>query len=90
MPLSKEIKEYYTEEDYYALPEGERVELINGVFFDMASPNQIHQEISGEIFSDIHDYIRRKGGKCKVFHVPSGIYDDLEIDFADMMEKINS
>ncbi len=70
MPLIKERKEFYTEEDYYSLPEGERVELINGVFYNMASPSQLHQEISGRLFRIIGDYIDEKGGKCKVFHAP--------------------
>lgn len=29
--------------DYLSLPEGARVELINGVFYDMAAPTVIHQ-----------------------------------------------
>ncbi|WP_029322834.1 Uma2 family endonuclease [Butyrivibrio sp. AE3004] len=80
MPLPKEIKEYYTEEDYYALPEGERVELINGVFYDMASPSQLHQEISGHLFRIIGNYIEEKGGKCKVFHAPFDVKLDEKRD----------
>ena len=38
-----------TLEDYLALPEGTRVELIDGVFYDMAAPNTMHQIISDEI-----------------------------------------
>ena len=39
----------YTLEDYYALPDDIRVELIDGVFYEMASPSYIHQNISSEI-----------------------------------------
>lgn len=70
MPLPIEGKKYYTLDDYYALPDDIRVELIDGMFYDMASPSQIHQEISGELFSDIHGYIRNNKGKCKIFHTP--------------------
>lgn len=35
----------YTTDYIYALPEGQRAELIDGVVFDMAPPNRIHQEI---------------------------------------------
>ena len=62
--------EYHTEEDYYNLPDERRVELINGIFYDMASPNSVHQTISGELYRLIANYIRSKGGKCRAFHAP--------------------
>ena len=33
----------YTLEDYYALPDEHRAELIDGVLYDMASPGTLHQ-----------------------------------------------
>ena len=39
--LPKERK--YTIDDYYALPEDRRVELIDGVIYDMAAPSGMHQ-----------------------------------------------
>ena len=38
-------EETYTIEDIYALPEGERAELIDGEIYDMAPPNRRHQKI---------------------------------------------
>lgn len=35
--------------DYYALPDGRRAELSDGVIYDMAAPNNLHQQISMEI-----------------------------------------
>ena len=35
----------YTIEDVYALPEGQRAELIDGRMYMMALPNTIHQRI---------------------------------------------
>ena len=35
----------YTLDDYYALPDERRVELIDGVFYDMSAPAVIHQKI---------------------------------------------
>ena len=33
----------YTLEDYYAWPEDQRVELIDGVIYDMGAPTATHQ-----------------------------------------------
>lgn len=54
----------YTSEDYYALPDGMCVELIDGVFYDMASPGSAHQIIAFEIGMQISLYIKWKKGKC--------------------------
>lgn len=54
----------FTIEDYYALPEDQRVELIDGVFYDMAAPNTLHQAIAGQIYTRFDNYVRSKKGKC--------------------------
>lgn len=54
----------YTLEDYYSLPDDRRAELIDGVFYDMSSPTFVHQEIAAELYTQIKDYIRKKGGSC--------------------------
>jgi hypothetical protein len=41
MPFSKENT--YTTDYIYSLPEGQRAELIDGVIYDMAPPNRLHQ-----------------------------------------------
>ena len=60
----------YTAADYYAMTEEERIELIEGVIYDQASPNRRHQDISGLLFRRIADYIDAKGGKCRVYPAP--------------------
>lgn len=60
----------YTLEDYYTLPDERRVELIDGVLYDMAAPSFVHQHISGVIYSGIRDYISSKGGKCVPMFAP--------------------
>ena len=54
----------YTLEDYYALPDEKRVELIDGVFYDMASPGSIHQILAGAIHAEFLSDIRRNRGNC--------------------------
>ena len=54
----------FTVEDYYALPDEKRVELIDGVFYDMAAPTVQHQLIIGSVYAQLLNYIRRKKGKC--------------------------
>ena len=47
MPLLEE--KIYTIEAIYALPEGERAELIDGKIYYMAPLSRKHQDISGEL-----------------------------------------
>ena len=74
MPLLKE--ETYTIEDIYALPEGERAELIDGHMYMMAPPSRKHQKISMELSSLIREYIRSHKGKCEVYAAPFAVYLD--------------
>ena len=39
----------YTLDDYYALPDERRVELIDGVIYDMSCPLRVHQAILGQL-----------------------------------------
>ena len=54
----------YTINDIYALPDGERAELIDGQIYMMAPPSRKHQTIARELFSSINSYIKVKGGFC--------------------------
>lgn len=74
MPLLKE--ETYTIDDIYALPEGERAELIDGHMYMMAPPSRRHQKISMELSSIIREYIRSHKGKCEVYAAPFAVYLD--------------
>ena len=59
-----------TIEDYLALPEGERVEMIDGVFYDMASPTSSHQDVVGFIYRKLCDHIDKNNGQCRAFAAP--------------------
>ena len=55
-----------TEEDYYALPDDVRAELIDGKIYYMSSPRVIHQTILRELLVQISTYIKSKNGACRV------------------------
>jgi len=72
MPLPK--SNHYTIEDIYALPEGQRAELIDGQIYDMAPPNRIHQDICFALSRKIAEYIESKKGTCKVYLAPFAVF----------------
>lgn len=83
----------YTIEDIYALPEGQRAELIDGQLYDMASPNFIHQKLVSRFNNTIGNYINSKGGECEVLPAPFAVFinkDDrnyLEPDISVICDK---
>jgi len=66
----------YTLDDYYALPEERRVELIDGVIYEMTSPSVPHQLVGLEIWRQIETYVRRKKGSC----IPLAAPVDVQLD----------
>lgn len=68
----------YTIEDYRALPDEQRVELIDGYFYDMAAPTFLHQRISGEIYRQIANFIMDRDGTCQPLISPIDIQLDCD------------
>ena len=64
----------YTIEDIYALPDGQRAELIDGKIYYMAPPSWKHQRISGRLYQSIANYIDSKNGKCEVLAAPFAVF----------------
>ncbi len=58
----------YTYEDLQNFEDEKRYELINGELYLMSSPTTLHQKIVGEIYVQLHNYL--KGKKCQAFVSP--------------------
>ena len=69
-PALQQHPEIITLEQYEALPEEKRVEVFDGIIYDMTSPSQVHQEISMELSNIIYNYIKVKKGSCRTFSAP--------------------
>lgn len=69
-----EQEEFYTIEDIYALPDGQRAELIDGHMYMMAPPMRIHQHIVMNLSALIHNYINGKKGSCLVYPAPFSVF----------------
>lgn len=66
--------EYYTIDDIYNLPDGQRAELIDGELYMMAAPGRLHQRLVKEFTYLIEDYIRRRNGDCEVYPSPFAVF----------------
>lgn len=69
-PALQPQPEITTLEQYADLPEDRRVEVFDGVIYDMSSPSQIHQALSMELSNIIYNYIKKRKGTCQAFHAP--------------------
>lgn len=72
MPLPKPTP--HTIADIYALPEGQRAELIDGQLYMMAPPTRIHQKIIMELSATIRNHIKSKGGSCDIYPAPFAVF----------------
>lgn len=69
-----EIAITHTVKEIYDLPDGERAELIDGKIYYMTPPNRRHQEIVGELFGTIREYIKSNHGVCKPYVAPFAVF----------------
>jgi len=67
----------YTLEDYFALPEDRRYELIDGIIYEMASPSRQHQVIAGALFSQLLRCVEEHGSAdCYPYIAPLDVQLD--------------
>lgn len=68
MPMPRENE--YNLADVLKWDENIRAELIEGFPVMMAPPRRVHQEISGELFGQLRDFLREK---CRAYHAPFAV-----------------
>ena len=66
----------HTIEDYLALPEERRCELIDGVFYDMASPLVVHQLIAGYLYHQLMSCVENSHAQCRPYIAPLDVQLD--------------
>lgn len=64
----------YTIDDIYALPDGERAELIDGNIYYMAPPSRKHQHLVTFFTRNISNYIQDNKGDCEVYTAPFAVF----------------
>ena len=68
----------HTLEDYLSLPDDQRVEMIDGVFYDMAVPTTVHQSVAGFLFKKLLDFVMENKGPCFPFMSPVDVQLDCD------------
>lgn len=69
-------KKEFTIDDYYALPDDQRIELIDGEFYNMATPSIAHQIILGELYSAFKKCVSENHPECTVLFAPFDVQLD--------------
>ena len=76
----------HTVEDYLALPDECRVEMIDGRFYDLAAPGGIHQQIVMRLWKKLDNCIEEHGMPCTAQASPFDVQlDDYTIVQPDVM-----
>lgn len=86
-------EEIYRIDDIFALPDGERAELIDGKIYYMATPGRTHQRVLSSIFVKIANYIDSNKGNCEVDVSPFAVFlnnDDLNYVEPDILVVCDS
>lgn len=68
----------YTLEDYYALPDDYRAELIDGVIYEMSSPNFNHQLLASRLHMALFSHILKNKGDCFALEAPMDVQLDCD------------
>ncbi|MDD7177206.1 MAG: Uma2 family endonuclease [Lachnospiraceae bacterium] len=64
----------YTTDDIYALPDGQRAELVDGHIYYIAPPSRTHQRMILALSRIIAEYIELNNGSCEVDIAPFAVF----------------
>ncbi|MEQ8187769.1 MAG: Uma2 family endonuclease [Candidatus Eremiobacterota bacterium] len=68
MALPEKKQKYYSYADYLSWDSRERWEIIEGRLYNLASPSDVHQELSVILSSKFYNYFQNK--TCRVYTAP--------------------
>ncbi|MBQ3515330.1 MAG: Uma2 family endonuclease [Lachnospiraceae bacterium] len=89
MPALQPQVQLSTLEQYEALPKDKRVEVFDGVIYDMSSPSQEHQTISMELSTMLNTYVKGNKGLCRVFHAPFDVkLSDMPLTIVQLSNRL--
>ena len=66
----------YTTDDLDLIPDDIRVELIDGVIYDLASPTSMHQVIAGTVYTIMSNYAMEHDHACMPYIAPLDVKFD--------------
>lgn len=75
----KEGEHVLTIDDIYALPDGQRAELIDGRMYMMETPARSHQGILSFLLLRIGNYLEAHGNLCEIYLAPFAVFLDKNI-----------
>ncbi len=67
-----EANRKYTYEDYMNIPEGERIEIIDGEVYNMTPPSRNHQKLSFVLSGKLFNYLQ--GKTCEAYVAPFAVF----------------
>ena len=89
--MALESNKYTVDDLYRDTTEAERVELINGKYYNMPMTNTLHQQLMSEISYQIYKYIHDRGIPDQVYYGRFGVFFDdynmVEPDISIIQDK---
>ena len=81
--LNLDESKRYTYADYLTWLDDKRRELINGFIHLMSAPNELHARISNNWNFWTSAFVRKRKGKCRIYHAPFDVRLPLDNYTAD-------